>query len=75
MITENLSTLKINRLTKEQYEREKTAGTLDSTALYLTPAVEVVPESSTSDAGKILMVGSDGNPAWTAIINAEEVAY
>ena len=31
--------------------------------------------SSASDAGKILMVGNDGNPAWTAITNAEGVAY
>ena len=37
MITENLSTLKIHKLTKEQYERERLAGRIDETALYLTP--------------------------------------
>lgn len=37
MITEHLSTLKIHRLTKQQYERELAAGRLDSNALYLTP--------------------------------------
>lgn len=37
MITENLSTLKIHKLTKAQYDRESAAGTLDPTALYLTP--------------------------------------
>lgn len=37
MNTVNLSTLKIHRLTQAQYDREKAAGTLDNTALYLTP--------------------------------------
>ena len=41
MITENLSTLKINRLTQEQYNRELTAGNIDETALYLTPDEEI----------------------------------
>ena len=37
MITENLSTLKIHKLTQEQYDREVAAGTIDPTAIYLTP--------------------------------------
>ena len=37
LITENLSTLKINKLTKEQYNRELAAGRIDENALYLTP--------------------------------------
>ena len=38
--------------------------------------IEPVPRAtSSSDAGKVLMVGDDGNVAWTTIINAEEVAY
>lgn len=37
MITENVSTLKIHRLTQAQYDRELAAGTLDENALYLTP--------------------------------------
>ena len=37
MITENLSTLKIHKLTKEQYERELAAGRIDKNALYITP--------------------------------------
>ena len=41
MITENLSTLKIHKLTKAQYERELAAGTIDSNALYLTPDEEI----------------------------------
>ena len=37
MITENLSTLKIHKLTQEQYNRALENGTLDDNALYLTP--------------------------------------
>lgn len=37
MITENLSTLKIHKLNKEQYNREYANGNLDENALYLTP--------------------------------------
>ena len=37
MVTENISTLKIHRLTQEQYDRELAAGGLDEYALYLTP--------------------------------------
>ena len=37
MNTENLSTLKIHKLTQAQYEREKEAGRIDENALYLTP--------------------------------------
>lgn len=37
MITENLSTLKINRLTQEQYDRELLAGNIKDNELYLTP--------------------------------------
>ena len=36
MITENLSTLKIHKLTQEQYDREFEAGRIDENALYLT---------------------------------------
>lgn len=37
MITEKLSTLKIHKLSKRQYERELAAGHIDENALYLTP--------------------------------------
>lgn len=37
MITENLSTLKIHKLTQAQYDRELVAGNIDENALYLTP--------------------------------------
>lgn len=41
MNTENLSTLKIHKLTQAQYERELAAGKIDPNALYLTPDEEV----------------------------------
>lgn len=37
MNTENLSTLKIHKMTQSQYERELEAGRIDENALYLTP--------------------------------------
>lgn len=42
MITENLSTLKINKLTQAQYDRELAAGNIDENALYLTPDDTVI---------------------------------
>ena len=41
MITENVSTLKIHKLTQAQYDRELAAGNLDQNALYLTPDEEI----------------------------------
>lgn len=41
MITENLSTLKIHKLTQAQYDRELMAGRIDENVLYLTPDEEV----------------------------------
>lgn len=40
MVTENLSTLKIHTLTEDQYDRERLAGNIDPTALYLTKEIE-----------------------------------
>lgn len=37
MITENLSTLQIHKLTQAQYDRELAAGNIDESAIYLTP--------------------------------------
>lgn len=69
MIVENLSTLKINKLSQTQYERELAAGRIDENALYLTPDVgseethdEIyigdgeMPETATI---QIIMDGSD----------------
>lgn len=40
MNTENLSALKIHKLTEAQYLRELEAGNIDENALYLTPDEE-----------------------------------
>ena len=41
MIEKKLSTLKIHKLTKAQYDREVSNGTIDENALYLTPDEEI----------------------------------
>ena len=41
MITENLSTLKIHKMSEAQYRRELAAGNIDATSLYLTPDEEI----------------------------------
>ena len=41
MKTESFSTLKIHKLTQEQYERELEAGRIDESAIYLTPDKEI----------------------------------
>lgn len=46
MITENVSTLKIHKLTQEQYNREFENGTLEESSMYLTPEVERIGELS-----------------------------
>ena len=51
MKTEFLSSLKIHKLTQEQYDRELSAGTIDETALYLTPEedIDLTPYAKLSD--------------------------
>jgi hypothetical protein len=41
MQAENLSTLKIHKLTQSQYDKELNAGRIDANALYLTPYEEI----------------------------------
>jgi hypothetical protein len=45
LITTNLSTLKIHKLTQAQYDREVANGTIDENALYLTPDEDNSAES------------------------------
>ena len=73
MNTENLSTLKIHKLSQAQYKRELAAGRIDDTALYLTPDT-TIPEVTEADNGKFLRVV---NGVWTAasISNFEEVRF
>ena len=76
MNTENLSTLKIHKLTQAQYDRELAAGNIDENALYLTPEEEYMSKVyvSDSDNGKFLRVV---NGAWAAVAieSAEGVSF
>lgn len=65
MITENLSTLKIHKISKEQYDRELSAGNIDPIAIYLTEdegevdtssIVEAVKESLTTESWVFTLV-------------------
>lgn len=54
MKTENLSVLKIYRLSQEQYEREVAAGNLEENAFYLTPDNHTHMISEISELEEIL---------------------
>lgn len=55
MTTENLSTLKIHRLTQSQYDREYEAGTLEENAIYLTPEEASVKLSDVANVTEVKM--------------------
>ena len=58
MITENLSTLKINKLTQEQYNRALESGNINSNELYLTPDenyVKTVNGVSPDENGNVIV--------------------
>ena len=59
MITENLTTLKINKLTQKQYDTAKLNGNINDNELY------VVPENNTSSvipSGLIMMYYGNSIP-------------
>ena len=63
MITTDLTTLKINKLTKAQYEAALAAGNINENELYMTPESEEesgLPTVSPSDSGKTLVVNESG---------------
>lgn len=63
MITTDLTTLKINKLTKTQYETALAAGNINENELYMTPESEAesgLPTVSSSDSGKTLVVNESG---------------
>lgn len=62
MITDNLSTLKINVLSQPQYDRELAAGNIDASAMYLTPDEEIVIDTYMSDVSE--------NPVQNKVIKA-----
>lgn len=78
MITENLSTLKIHKLTQAQYDRELAAGNIDENAFYITPGTssEQVDEKQskiTGTPGQFVVIGNDGNVTTVSLTNVAEV--
>ena len=69
MIIENLSTLKIHKLTQEQYDRELAAGNIDENALYLTPDEGI----DLSEYAKISDVNTGLNNLYKAFGSISEV--
>jgi hypothetical protein len=74
LIAENLSTLKIHKLTQAQYDKAKEAGNIDKNALYLTPDEETdVPVYSIN--GKTGVVTLTAAEISALPLNAEVVLY
>ena len=65
MIIENLTTLKINQLTKAQYEAALAAGTINENELYATP------DDNELDTTTFLRVSDVGSAVDTNPINAD----
>ena len=74
MLTENLSTLKINRLTQEQYDAALTNGSINANELYLTPDDN---ELDTSAFLRVTDVGSavDINPINADTLEGKSASY
>ena len=74
MLTENLSTLKINRLTQEQYDAALTNGSINANELYLTPDDN---ELDTSAFLRVTDVGSavDVNPINADTLQGKSASY
>ena len=58
MITTNLSSLKIHKLTQNQFDRELANGNIDDNALYLTPD----ESADVNEVIKSYLVVSDTEP-------------
>lgn len=65
MITENLSTLKIHKLTQAQYDRELANGSLDEMAIYLTPYDPPIPDNTLTKDG----IAADAKAVGDAVNN------
>ena len=78
MIKTDLSTLKINKLSKAQYDRELAAGRIDENALYLTPdegiTLDDVAETSTKSYFHIIRgTSTDGRAYYGSIDESVEI--
>lgn len=77
MKTENLSTLKIHKLTQEQYDRELAAGRIDENAIYLTPDEEIIfpVDSVNGKTGAVNLSASDVGAATEKYVDDSIVTY
>lgn len=75
MNTENLSTLKIHKLTQAQYDRELEAGNLDENALYLTPDEECYTKSEIDNMVFITVDDIDAICEMTYQVATSEVKF
>jgi hypothetical protein len=66
LITENLTTLKIHKLTQEQYERELAAGNIDENALYLTP-----DDGNSETLEDVVYAAEESVDTFAEVINAD----
>lgn len=57
--TKKLSTLKIHKLSKTQYDRELASGKIDPDALYFTPSEEKLPLTGGELSGNLLIKNSE----------------
>lgn len=71
MIISNIPELKIHKLTKEQYIRERDAGRLDPNALYATPEDEIKIDTTLTFGGQAADARATGQAI--AAINANDV--
>lgn len=65
MITKNLSTLKINKLTQAQYDAAIQAGTINEDEIYMTP------DNNELDTTQFLRVSDEGSAVQENPINAD----
>ena len=65
MITNNLSTLKINKLTQAQYDAAVQAGTINEDEIYMTP------DNNELDTTQFLRVSDEGSAVQENPINAD----
>lgn len=72
MITENLSALKINKMTQEQYDREHEAGNLSASELYLTPMADHVVEQDIDGIWRYRKWASGCAECWANITRMPE---
>ena len=71
MIIQDLATLKIHRLTQEQYDKALAEGVLDETALYLTPEEEVTVDDTLTIPGAFADAKAVGDALGECVLKSD----